>query len=101
MCSQQRVPSDASCVGRDSISLVNHEIKINHGRGVGKYSIIKLNQKSPLSGIVSHIVTVFSFHSYRNLTIALSEIVFYIQNPTLPTPVLDKMHVFWGRIATL
>jgi hypothetical protein len=27
--------------------------------------------------------------------------VYYIQNPTLPTPVLDKMQVFWGRIATL
>jgi hypothetical protein len=57
------MPSDASCVGRDSISLVNHEIKINHGHGVGKYSIIKLNQKGPVSGIISHIVTVFGFHS--------------------------------------
>jgi hypothetical protein len=96
------MPSDASCIGRDGVSLVNHEIKVRvAGRNKNTFYVNNLSVESNVSKIKSHIVMVFGFFSYVELRAAISEILYYMQNPTLATPVLDKFRVFWGRISAL
>ena len=99
------MPSDASCIAKDGVTMVNHEVKIT-----GNSSKLQgLNQRSATSGIVSHIVTLFCYgvagseqkQQWRYLGGVLSEIKHFMIDPRTDTPRLDSMRVHWGSIEAL
>ena len=97
------MPSDASCIAKDGVAMVNHEIKISCDR-----KIKCLQRTSAFSNIVSHIVTVFCYGNGANdksnwtyLGKVLSEIKDFMIDPRTDTPSLDMMPVHWGSIEAL